>query len=265
MILRTSEQGLDLGDRLVKNRSAAGHSSLDRLNLVDAVRGLAIAGVVLFHLVWDLSFLRFIPTTAASHPLWVAFGRSLAGTFMVLVGLSLVLSTRRRFRMRLFLRRLIVIAAAAVAITVVTRIAFPATFVYFGILHAIVLATLIGAALLRVSTAVVALLALGVMLLGQAPNVSLFDPRWLAWTGFAASPPPSNDFVPVFPWIGLTLAGIVLARVALRQGWDRQLRNRDPGITERGLIWLGRHSLAIYLVHQPVLLAVLVPLAHLSG
>lgn len=236
--------------------------AIPRLDIVDVVRGIAIAGVVLFHLVWDLAFLRVIPPELAFHPLWLLFGRMLAGIFMVLVGVSLVLASANGFRWLPFMRRLVVLAVAALAITLVTRIAFPQTFVYFGILHAIAVASLIGALMLPLHAIAIAVLGVAAYAVGFSWTSAAFDPRWLAWTGFAAAPPPSNDFVPVFPWVGLTLLGMAGTRLALAQRWvhrARPLRGRPA----RSLAWLGRHSLAIYLVHQPVLLGVLIALVRL--
>ena len=237
-------------------------SAVPRLDVVDVVRGIAIAGVVLFHLVWDLAFLGVIPAWIASHPWWLLFGRVLAGTFMALVGVSLVLASANGFRWRAFLRRLAVLVAAALAITLVTHAAFPETFVYYGILHAIAVASLVGALALRLPTTAIAALGLAAYALGFAWTSPAFDPRWLAWIGFAAAPPPSNDFVPVFPWIGLTLLGMAAARLSLARGWV----HRAPPMNWRAvqwLAWLGRHSLVVYLIHQPVLLGVLIPLAGL--
>ncbi|MGR3433834.1 MAG: heparan-alpha-glucosaminide N-acetyltransferase domain-containing protein [Shimia sp.] len=86
-----------------------------RLQLIDAIRGAAILGVVLFHLVWDLAYLGLTSQALAQHPLWIAFGRGLAGTFMILVGVSLVLANRGGLNRRAFLRRLGLLALAAAA------------------------------------------------------------------------------------------------------------------------------------------------------
>lgn len=230
---------------------------------VDALRGLAIAGVVLFHLVWDLEFTGLM-SGIAYHPLWLAFGRSLAGTFMLLVGVSLVLAARGPLRPFAYTKRLAKIVVASAAITVITWYVFPEAFIFFGILHAIAAATLIGTLFLR---APAWLCLLAAVLLLVAPTLwqsSNFDTRWLAWIGFAAEPPRSNDFVPIFPWAGLTLLGMAVARLVLSWRVAQAVGGWSPeGWSGRSLVWMGRRSLVIYLVHQPILLGVIVPLSWL--
>ena len=231
-----------------------------RVQLVDAIRGAAILGVVLFHLVWDLAYLGLTSQALAQHPLWIAFGRGLAGTFMILVGVSLVLASQGGLNRRAFLRRLVLLALAAGAITLVTRIAFLGAYVYFGILHAIAVASVLALPLLRIPVVVVLLIGVTVVGAGSLIETPAFDARGLAWIGFAAAPAFSNDFVPLFPWFGWTAFGVALARIAFARDWAERLPAAD-GPATRALAWYGRWSLAIYLVHQPVLLAVLVPVA----
>lgn len=251
-------------NRAASERGLASQTiGIPRLVIVDVARGIAIVGVVLFHLVWDLSFLRIIPPEVAFHPLWLLFGRLLAGTFMVLVGVSLVLAAAGGFRRDAFMRRLAILIAAALTISLLTRITFPQTFVYFGILHAIAAASVVGALVLRLNKLTIAILGLVALVLGFTWTSADFDPRWLAWTGFAASSPSSNDFVPIFPWVGLTLLGMAGTRLALARSWLHRARPID-GRVARFLVWAGRHSLPIYLVHQPVLLGVLITLVELA-
>lgn len=234
-----------------------------RIQAVDTARGLAIAGVVFFHIVWDLEYAGFI-SGIIRNPWWLLFGKFLAMTFMFLVGVSLVLAHRAGSQPGPFYRRLGVVSAAAIAITVVTYLTFPESFVYFGILHAIVLATLIGRPFVGRS---LGFCVAGIVVLLTAPVLFSsvhFDSRWLAWTGFAVAPPPSNDLVPVFPSVAFTLLGIVITRLVQ----DHFAREQFRGVlitTDRLTVlnWLGRNSLPIYLLHQPVLLAVILTAAQL--
>ncbi|MEN3142875.1 heparan-alpha-glucosaminide N-acetyltransferase [Ochrobactrum sp. WV_118_8] len=232
-----------------------------RVYMVDAWRGLAIAGVVLFHFVWDLEFTGFI-SGVAYHPLWLGFGRVLAGSFVMLVGVSLALSSRSPFRPSAYLLRLTKIGVAAAAITLVTWYVFPATFIYFGILHAIAVATLVGTLFQRTPWWLSLASGVGMLVVPSLWQSELFDTRWLAWIGFAQNVPPSNDFVPIFPWVGITLIGMSGAKVLVDKGKEYALDRLVPaGRHGNKLAWMGRHSLTIYLLHQPIMLGIIIPLA----
>jgi len=234
-----------------------------RIIAVDLARGLAIAGVVLFHVVWDLEFTGLI-SGVARHPLWLMFGRSLAGSFMVLVGISFVLAHRGRIRWPAFRRRLAIIIAAAAAITAITYIVFPHSFIYFGILHAIAAATVASLIFVRTSAALCLAAGIAIFALPFLTASPIFDTRWLAWIGFASRLPQSNDFVPIFPWVGLTLMGMSVAKWAITSRLDITMERYQPsGLVANMVANWGRKSLAIYLIHQPVLLALIIPLSWL--
>jgi uncharacterized membrane protein len=77
--------------------------------------------------------------------------------------------------------------------------------------------------------------------------------------------PATLDFEPVFPWLSPFLAGMALARLALPRFAISPLAlwtpRRAPG---RAFAWAGRHSLAIYLIHQPVMFGTLSLIAQLT-
>jgi len=237
---------------------AAVSAPAGRVPALDIARTVALAGMVVFHIVVDLELFGHLPpgTTLSGH--WPAFARAVAGSFLFLAGVSLWLAHGRGIRLRPFLRRLAALSAAAGGITLVTWLAMPDRFVFFGILHSIAVASVIGLAALRLPAALtLALAALAV----AAPHLlrgALPDAPWLVWLGLSATPPRSMDFVPVFPWLGACLAGIAAARFAERAGAWRALRAAPPaGPVARALAWPGRHSLVVYLLHQPVLLALI--------
>ena len=95
----------------------------------------------------------------------------------------------------------------------------------------------------------------------------VFDQPWLVWTGLSSIVPVSVDFEPVFPWVAPFLAGIAAGRIGTRAGlWNRLAGwPTDSRRLWRVLAWPGRNSLLVYLVHQPVLIALVRAWAALWG
>jgi uncharacterized membrane protein len=226
--------------------------------LIDAARGVALAAMISYHFSWDLSFFGLIETDIASHPAWRMYAHLIAGSFLGLVGISLVLAHGQGIKRRAFLRRLAILVAAASAVTLGTYFAFPDSFIFFGILHEIALASILGLLFLRLPwpiTLVAAAVALALPLVAASP---IFNAPILLWLGLATEVPETNDYVPLFPWFGCVLLGMALAQAVLRRpqlpSW---LTWRVPGLLGRGLALAGRHSLPVYLTHQLVLLGAL--------
>src|SRR5687768_1672935 len=97
-------------DALVSMEPSAAAGPLPRLPLIDAARGAAILAMVVYHFSWDLRFFGFIAADVAGGLGWRVFARLIAGAFLFLVGVSLVLATQGGFDRARYLRRLGIIA-----------------------------------------------------------------------------------------------------------------------------------------------------------
>ena len=233
-----------------------------RFAVLDIARGVAIIAMVVYHFCWDLSYFRFIAANVGYEFGWVVFGRLVLTAFLLLVGVGLVLAHGRGIRWPAFWRREAIVVGAALIITVATYFAFPESFVYFGVLHAIAVTSLLALPFLRAPLFMTIVVAAVVILLPAIHSDPFFDAPWTSWIGFWIQAPPTNDLVSVFPWFGIVLLGVIGARLVLASGAAERLAAIQPsGRWARVLSRLGRWSLIIYLVHQPILLGVLFPLA----
>ncbi|MCB1360984.1 MAG: DUF1624 domain-containing protein [Rhodobacter sp.] len=224
--------------------------SARRLPGVDIARGVALIGMVIFHFTLDLEMFGQVPQGTIESPPWMVFARLVAGSFVFLAGLSLVLGHGAGIRWRPFLTGTGQIAAGALAVTLATYAAMPWMFVFFGILHSIALSRVLGLAFLRLPVPVLVLAAAAVWIAPYLWPTDAMNPRWLAWIGFAAEQPLSMDLEPVFPWFAPFLLGMAAARLGLHHALPAP-RWLTP------LAWPGRHSLAVYLIHQPVIFGTL--------
>jgi uncharacterized membrane protein len=228
--------------------------SRQRLATIDAARGVAIVAMVVFHVAWDLYYLGFIDTDVTTEPFWVLFQRGIVSTFLFLVGVGLVLAHRDGLRWRSFWRRFAILVGAALLTTAGTYFVFPEYFVYFGVLHAIALFSLMGLLFVRAPLWVVAVAIVAVMVPPALFQHPVMTEKFWSWIGFWPAPPLTTDIVPIFPWFGLVLIGIFATRVLMgSRVWARISAARLDGVFGRALKFMGRWSLVIYLVHQPLI------------
>ena len=226
-----------------------------RVSVIDIARGVALVAMAIYHFAWDLEFFGYADPGMTAYGNWKLFARCIASSFLFLVGVSLVLAHAKGIRWPGYFRRLAMVSAAALAITVATWFAMPGTFIFFGILHQIALASVLGLAFLRLPAVLTLVIAALVI---AAPNYlrsDAFNHPALLWIGLSTFNPRSNDFVPLFPWFGAVLTGIGVAGLALKAGLFERLARLQPGAWSRPLSFFGRHSLAFYLIHQPVMIS----------
>lgn len=227
----------------------------NRIPLLDLIRSAALLGMAGFHFSYDLLMFGLIPYAYAQTPFFYFHARVVAATFLTLAGISLWLSHQDGIRWPSFWRRFGKILAAALLVSLATRVAMPEAYVYFGILHAIALYSLLGLATLRLPALITA--ALGAVCIYGAyawPSDS-FNAPLLRFIGLGLDGAQTVDFEPIFPWFGAFLIGIALGRFGSKIGLWRKLTNRPTGRWVQILSWPGQHSLPIYLIHQPILMA----------
>jgi uncharacterized membrane protein len=220
-----------------------------RLLALDLARTLALVCMVVFHFTFDLALFGHIDPGTMSQPFWYYFARMIAGSFLFLSGVSLWIAHGQGIRWPAFWTRFAKLVAAAALVTLASLWLVPGGPIWFGILHAIAAASLLGLLALRLPWPVTLTLAALIFAAGWGPRFPAVDPIWLVWTGLAETRPMMGDYVPLVPWAAPALAGIALAQ-ALRL--DRQPGTPPTRLTDV-LTFPGRHSLVIYLIHQPIL------------
>lgn len=226
-----------------------------RFAAVDLARGIAIVGMAVYHFSWDLTYFGLAGFDLLGDPFWLAFRAVVLSSFLLLVGISHVLAQAKGFAMRPFLRRLLLVTASAALITAASYAAFPQTYIFFGVLHCIAVSSLLLLAVARLPSIIVAAVAAACFAAPELIEAPLFDLPLLVWLGLATWTPASNDFVPLLPWFGMVAAGVVLGRALAAR--ETVLRWQWQGASSSVLQWAGRHSLIVYLLHQPLLFGTL--------
>jgi uncharacterized membrane protein len=225
--------------------------STSRYLLIDAFRAVAIVAMVLFHFCYDLSYFGLAEFDFYRDPFWLNARTVILGAFLGLVGVSLWLAHGAGVRLGKASRRVIMIAVNAGLVSLATFALFGERWIFFGVLHFICVASLAGLVLVR-SRALA--LAVGVLCLwGGHYAHPFFDQIGLRWIGFMTHKPATEDYVPLVPWFGVVALGIVVAP------FFKTMAGAFHGRTRAWRLFAatGRHSLLIYMLHQPLLIGAL--------
>jgi len=230
---------------------------------IDFLRGLAILLVIGYHLLYDLGAYLGLPrflgwSTDLSTAAWTVAQTVFAGLFVLLSGVS---STLTRSNVRRGLRLLAVALALTLATYLIAaglRLFDPAETVVFGILHCLAVSMLLyGAVFRKLPAAANALCGAAVVglaaLLPALEKALAVRSAWLAPFGLPGPSFAALDYFPLIPWFGVFLVGAALGRTVY--GGKKSLLPWRPPATFVNVA--GRHSLWIYLAHQPVIMGVL--------
>jgi len=233
--------------------SGATHAPVARIAGLDALRGIAIVAMAIYHFCFDLRYFGVTRADFEHDPFWLAARSAILSSFLLIAGISMVLARQRVRSDARWLRHAAIIAGAALLVSAASYVMFPRSYIWFGVLHAIAVSLVVARPFVDRPLAAVAVGAV-VIAAGTVFSHPAFDNRALGWIGFMTHKPATEDYVPLFPWTGVLLLGIAAGHWLVR---ERFAPLAPLGSVGAALRFLGRHSLVVYLVHQPLLIGLL--------
>ena len=223
------------------NSSSAFVIKRPRFPLVDVLRGFAVALMIFFHCCYDLKILNMIDFNMDRGGPWWMLPRIIVFLFMIAAGMSLRLQHHPAFQTTVFFKRLSLLVFWAVVISISTYFLFPTTWIYFGTLHSIALCSLL----------TLPFIARPKIAGGLGGLIILFTVIFKVKIPWILLKHYSMDYIPPFPWVGYMLIGIFLTHQGVHTWgrWDHLWGKFFINFFGR----MGKHSLFIYIVHQPIL------------
>ncbi len=224
-----------------------------RYTFIDALRGFALINMILYHALWDVNYIFGVKIAWYTSNIGYAWQQMICCTFIFVSGLCFPLGKHK-------LKRGLITLICSAIISIVTAVFMPQNTILFGVLSLIGSSIIITIPLKKLFNKVncyigfVAFLVLFVILKSFREY-----PRWLyanlftAYLGFAPSDFTSADYFPLIPWIFLFVAGYFAHSIFKKH-------NLMPLLTKtkcKPLEWFGRHSLVVYMLHQPVIYVLL--------
>ncbi len=220
---------------------------MKRFQEIDLFRGIAVVGMILYHAIFALNFLNFAHTNILSD-LWQPYLKFVQFTFLGLVGVSMAISKKTYADQ---IKRALKIFAGAVTITILTYIFVRDYFIIFGILHLITISIFILPAIKnkKYMGLISGLAVISIWLfIKDIPSENIF----LFILGFKNMTISSLDYFPIFPWIAVPCFGLEIGHYLYRDNAPI-IDTKCPKFL-RPVLFLGRHSFAIYLIHVPIIL-----------
>lgn len=238
---------------------------MKRYRLLDSIRGITLLSMIAYHAVWDLVNLFGVRLEWYGSQIGYVWQQSICWTFILLSGFCWGLGRKK-------LKRGLMVFAGGFVITAVTLLFMPENRVVFGVL------TLLGTCMLiqilleplcKRCHCVVGLLLSFLLFLGlkdindgylgieewmsiEVPD-EIYANLFTTFLGFPTRNFSSADYFSVLPWYFLFLTGYFLYRFMQ----EKKLLQKLPDIPLVPLEWIGKNSLILYMVHQPVVYGVL--------
>jgi len=227
-----------------------------RLWEIDTFRGIAIIMMIVYHIIFDLNYFGIYKIDLFFPPLRI-FLYSIGTIFLIIVGISLHLSYLKNQMKLKYIKRGSMIFFIGILITIVTWFYPHDGFIVFGVLHCIGLSIIISYPFLKLNY-INLIFGISIVFIGIFLTQFSFNFNYLLFLGFRPNGFYTLDYFPILPWFGVVLIGIFIGKLFYKKD---QIKARSSHLSETYIIekiaFLGRHSLIIYLIHQPILLVII--------
>lgn len=228
----------------------------NRIFEVDVFRGLAILLMIVFHFTFDLHHFQYIELDITKNLYWNYFRLFIVTLFLLIVGISLYLSYEKEIDLSKLKTRIITLSLASALVTIGTIFTFENSWIYFGILHFILVASIVGVVFVKIPkiSLIIGITIIIAYHFDYLHLYFLFD----FFKPIFNLPMQTEDLVRFFPWFGVVLIGIYLGYKRLF--FIEIIQNRLTSI----LAIMGEFSLFIYLTHQILLFGIFYAIDYLK-
>ena len=243
-----------------------------RFESIDVLRGLAVVWMTIYHFCFDLNHFGYIDQRFLIDPFWTLQRTAIVSLFLFTAGIGQAIAAEQGQGWPRFWRRWAQVAGCALLVSAGSWWMYPKSYIYFGVLHGMAVMLVVarftagwGRWLWPLGLLAVAMPSIanwGQLTLDKVNFYDFFDGKALNWLGLVSRKPLTEDFVPIFPWLGVLWWGLAAGQALVRR--RRDVLAAIVPASVQPLIWLGRWSLAWYMLHQPVMIGVLVLIAALK-
>ena len=240
-----------------------------RIFLLDISRGICVFAMIIYHFYWDLGYFGFIDLRSVTQGLGLFIAQIIGLSFITIAGISSrLLSLSNNYKSK-FRKRLFTLVSISIAISTLTFILDKSSFIFFGILHFLSVCAIISLILIKIKSNFQLLIIFVAAGLISISGITFNVPFILSWIGFNEEPPITNDFYPMIPWItfyffGFWLGGMI-NKIPIKKSSNLSISNTQIGIVLKITEYVGRKSLLIYILHQPLLFSLFLIYIQLSS
>ena len=241
-----------------------------RFDAVDALRGFAMVWMTVFHFCFDLNHFGYWRQNFLIDPFWTWQRTAILSLFLFTAGLGQAVAVHQGQSWQHFWRRWAQVAACALLVSAGSYFMYPGTFIYFGVLHGMVVMLILvrltagwgrwlwWLGLLAIITSYTIIIIANYSILTWE-NIEFFNSKAVNWLGLVTRKPATEDFVPLLPWLGVMWWGMAAGNWVLgnRVAWLSMPLSKG-NVLLKGLTAMGRWSLSYYMLHQPVMIGALI-------